>query len=229
MNSHPALIGEPIYLDYNATTPVDPAVVASMQPYLDTRFGNPASDHHYATAPADALATARGQVAALIGADPAGIVFTGSGSESDNLAIRGTVLAHPGHRRHVITQATEHPAVLATCHALHRLHGVDVTVLPVARDGLVDPRDLRAAITPHTTLTRGGCSPGTTGARSPRPCATGIRAPSASPVPTRRRASSWWWCPCGPRKTRSSARCCWSTPRSTGNCSRRVTRRGRSS
>lgn len=152
MNPHPALDDAPIYLDYNATTPVDPAVVAAMRPYLDTWFGNPSSAHHYATAPAQALATARGQVAALIGADLGDIVFTGSGSEADNLAIRGTTLASPSHRRHVITQATEHPAVLATCHALHRLHGVEVTVLPVDRDGLVDPTDLQAAITPHTTL-----------------------------------------------------------------------------
>jgi len=91
-------------------------------------------------------------VAALIGGDPAGIVFTGSGSEADNLAIRGTVLASPDRRRHVITQATKHPALLATCRALHRPHGVEVTVLPVDRHGLADPDDLQAAITPHTTI-----------------------------------------------------------------------------
>ena len=152
MNMHPALDGEPIYLDYNATTPVDQAVVAAMQPYLDTRFGDPSSAHCYATAPAEALATARGHVAALIGGDPAGIVFTGSGSEADNLAIRSTALASPDRRRHVITQATKHPAVLATCRALHRPHGVEVTVLPVDRHGLADPDDLQAAITPHTTI-----------------------------------------------------------------------------
>jgi cysteine desulfurase len=153
MDTHPALHGEPIYLDYNATTPVDPAVVTAMQPYLDTWFGNPSSAHRYATTPAQAVATARGQVAAVIGGgDPAGIVFTGSGSEADNLAIRGTLLAATDHRRQVITQATEHPAVLATCHALHRLHDVEVTVLPVDRHGLVDPADLQAAITPRTAL-----------------------------------------------------------------------------
>ncbi|GAA4722482.1 cysteine desulfurase family protein [Phytohabitans rumicis] len=152
MSTHPGLDGEPIYLDYNATTPIDPAVVTAMRPYLATGFGNPSSAHRYATAPAAALATARTQVAALIGADPTGIVFTGSGSEADNLAIRGTVLAAPDHRRHVITQATEHPAVLATCQALHRLHGIKVTVLPVDAHGLVDPADLHAAITPRTAL-----------------------------------------------------------------------------
>jgi cysteine desulfurase len=123
-----------------------------MQPYLDARFGNPSSAHRYATTPAEALATARGRVAALIGSDPAGIVFTGSGSEADDLAIRGTILASPGRRRQVITQATEHPAVPATCRALHRLHGVEVTVLPVDEYGLIDPQHLQAAITPHTTL-----------------------------------------------------------------------------
>lgn len=150
--AHPGLAGAPMYLDYNATTPVDPAVVAAARPYLDVHFGNPSSAHRYAAGPAAALATARARVAALIGADPAGIVFTGSGSEADNLALRGIALAAPEHRRQVITQATEHPAVLATCRALHRLHGIEVTVLPVDGHGLVDPADLRAAITPRTAL-----------------------------------------------------------------------------
>jgi cysteine desulfurase len=153
MSTPRGLDGHPTYLDYNATTPVDPSVVAAMRPYLDTLFGNPFSAHHYSTAPAAGLTTARAQVAELIGADPAGIVFTGSGSEANNLAIRGIALASAaGGRRHVITQATEHPAVLATCHALHRLHGFEVTVLPVDAHGLVDPDDLRAAITPDTVL-----------------------------------------------------------------------------
>jgi cysteine desulfurase len=152
MTTHPGLAGEPIYLDHNATTPVAPAVVAALLPYLETRFGNPSSSHAYAVAPAEALAMARAQVAALIGGDPAGVVFTGSGSEADNLAIRGAVLAAAEHRRHVVTQATEHPAVLATCRALKRLHGTELTVLPVDRDGIVDPDDLRAAITTSTAL-----------------------------------------------------------------------------
>jgi cysteine desulfurase len=153
MDVHPGLSGGPIYLDYNATTPVDPRVAAAMQPYLTTRFGNPSSAHSYATAPAEALRDARHRVATLIGADPDGIVFTGSGSEANNLAIRGTVLANPPRPgTHVITQATEHPAVLATCRALQRLHDVRVTILPVDGYGLVDPLDLAAAITPHTAL-----------------------------------------------------------------------------
>jgi cysteine desulfurase len=143
---------KPVYLDYNATTPIDPRVAQAIQPYLTVHFGNPSSAHAYATAPAEALRTARRQVAGLIGADPEGIVFTGSGSEANNLAIRGTVLASTTDHPHVITQATEHPAVLATCAALQRLHGVQVTVLPVDRHGLVDPQDLATAITPHTVL-----------------------------------------------------------------------------
>jgi cysteine desulfurase len=153
MDIHPALASGPVYLDYNATTPVDPRVAAAARPYLATQFGNPSSAHHYAMTPAQAMHTAREQVAALIGATTDAIVFTGSGSEANNLAIRGTVLAASTRRRpHVITQSTEHPAVLATCGALQRLHGVDVTILPVDRHGLIDPRDLAAAITPHTVL-----------------------------------------------------------------------------
>ena len=152
MDPHPWQGGGPIYLDYNATTPIDPAAAAAAQPYLAEEFGNPSSAHHYATAPAHALHTARQQIAALIGATADGIVFTGTGTEANNLAIRGTVLANPTRTPHVITQATEHPGVLATCRALHRLHGVQVTVLPVDEHGLLDPQDMAAAITPHTAL-----------------------------------------------------------------------------
>ena len=84
----------PIYLDYNATTPVDPRVIEAMLPYLTTHFGNPSSSHHYAERPRRALATAQEQVARLIGAAPDEIVFTGSGYEADTLAIHGTVMAH---------------------------------------------------------------------------------------------------------------------------------------
>jgi cysteine desulfurase len=87
--AHPALTGGPVYLDYNATTPVDPRVAEAMQPYVAAHFGNPSSAHCYAAAPAKALHNARAQVAALIGATPDGVVFTGSGTEANNLAIRG--------------------------------------------------------------------------------------------------------------------------------------------
>jgi cysteine desulfurase len=151
-SSHPALADGPVYLDYNATTPVDPRVVAAMQPYLTEHFGNPSSAHAYAAAPAQALRAARERVAALIGSAGGDIVFTGSGSEANNLALRGAVLALGRDHPQVVTQQTEHPAVLATCRALQRLHGVEVIYLPVDRDGLVDPDELAAAMTPRTAL-----------------------------------------------------------------------------
>jgi cysteine desulfurase len=148
-----ALQGGPIYMDYNATTPVDPRVVEAMLPYLTTHFGNPSSGHTYAEQPRRALAAARKQVARLIGAAPDEIFFTGSGSEGDSLAIQGVILAH---RRpadvQVITQVTEHPAVLEACRALHRRYGTTVTYLPVGNDGRVEPQDLAEAITPRTAL-----------------------------------------------------------------------------
>jgi cysteine desulfurase len=156
MDIHPGLVNGPVYLDYNATTPTDPRVVEAMLPYLTTHFGNPSSTHQYGTTPADAVAQARERVARLLGARAEEIVFTGSGSEANNLAIRGAVLTHTDRIRsgptHVVTQTTEHPAVLATCDALHRLHGVQVTHLPVNADGRVDPATLAEAITDHTVL-----------------------------------------------------------------------------
>lgn len=150
--THAALANGPVYLDYNATTPVDPRVAEAAQPYLATWFGNPSSGHTYAAEPRRALAGARQQVADLLGAEAGEIVFTGSGSEADNLALRGAVLAAKTDRPHVITQITEHPAVLETCRALARLHGTEVTYLPVDRRGRVDPAALIAAFTPRTVL-----------------------------------------------------------------------------
>ncbi|GAA1559541.1 hypothetical protein GCM10009789_11130 [Kribbella sancticallisti] len=151
--THPALADGPIYLDYNATTPVDPRVSEAMMPHLTTIFGNPSSSHPYGAGPKRALAAARGQVAALIGAHPTQVVFTGSGSEANLLALRGAVLASGHPSPHVITQATEHPAILETCRALQRLHGVRVTVLPVGADGLVEPAALAEALHADTVLT----------------------------------------------------------------------------
>ncbi|MGW4330472.1 cysteine desulfurase family protein [Nocardia sp. NPDC004573] len=140
----PGPIDGPVYLDYNATTPVDPRVVAAMMPYLIESFGNPSSSHAYGADPAAALVTARAQLAALIGARPTEVVFTGSGSEANLLALRGATVGTPG--AHILTQATEHPAVLQTCQALARLHGTRVTVLPVGTDGRLDPATLAAAL-----------------------------------------------------------------------------------
>ena len=165
---HPGLVGGPVYVDYNATTPVDPRVAEAMLPHLTHHFGNPSSAHHYADIPRAALAEARAQVAALIGARPGEIVFTGSGSEADLLALRGAALATTG-RRHIITQATEHPAILEGARALQRLHGARVTLLPVDRDGLVDPADVAAALDEDTALVSIMTANNETGALQPIP------------------------------------------------------------
>lgn len=152
MTTHPGLLGGPTYLDYNATTPVDPAVIDAMLPYLTRHFGNPSSTHQYGRAAHQAIDSAREQVAQLLGCAASEIIFTGCGSESDTLAIRGAALAgrHPGN--HIITQVTEHPAVLNVCRALTRLHGFRVTYLPVDTDGRVNPADVEAAIDGQTML-----------------------------------------------------------------------------
>ncbi|MQA88589.1 MAG: aminotransferase class V-fold PLP-dependent enzyme [Streptosporangiales bacterium] len=149
--SHPALEGGPIFLDYNATTPVDPRVAEATLPYLTHHFGNPSSGHAYAEQPRRALAEARGRLADMIGAQPEELAFTAGGSEADALALRGVPLTD-GPGAHIITQVTEHPAVLETCSALQRLHGIEVTYLPVDGDGLVDPRALADAFTQRTAL-----------------------------------------------------------------------------
>lgn len=141
----------PIYLDYNASTPIDPAVAAAMQPFLLEAFGNPSSGHWASTPAKAALERARGQIAVLLGAAPEEIVFTSGGSEANNLAIKGTFFALKRERAHIITTAIEHPAVLAPCRFLERLGG-SVTYLAVDRAGGVDPEDVRRAITPHTML-----------------------------------------------------------------------------
>ncbi|MGW2422982.1 cysteine desulfurase family protein [Streptomyces sp. NPDC001709] len=163
----PGLAGGPVYVDYNATTPVDPRVAEATAPYLTDFFGNPSSSHPYGAEPRRALAGARAQVAALIGARPSEIVFTSSGSEADLLALRGAVLASGRTRPHVITQVTEHPAVLETARALERLHGARVTVLPVDGDGLVDPAALAAALTEETVLVSVMAANNETGALQP--------------------------------------------------------------
>ena len=140
-----------IYLDYNASTPIDPAVVAAMRPFLEEAFGNPSSGHWASTPAKAALERARAQVAALLGSTPEEIVFTSGGSESNNLALNGTFFALREKGDHIITTTVEHPAVLAPCRFLERL-GARVTYLPVDSTGRVDPEDVRRAITPRTIL-----------------------------------------------------------------------------
>jgi cysteine desulfurase len=140
-----------IYLDYNASTPIDPRVANAMRPLLEEAFGNPSSGH-WASRPAKAaLERARGQVAALLGAQPDEIVFTSGGSEANNLALKGSYFALRGERNHVITQVTEHPAILKPLTFLESL-GAEVTYLPVDGDGRVEPDAIRRAITPRTAL-----------------------------------------------------------------------------
>ncbi|HET8843398.1 MAG TPA: cysteine desulfurase family protein [Ktedonobacteraceae bacterium] len=152
MSSHPGLEGGPIYLDYNATTPVDPEVAEVMWPYLLQHFGNPSSTHSYGQQAHRGIVQARQQVADLLECSSEEILFTGGGSESDNLAIRGIALANNQRGKHVITQVTEHPAVLNVCHALHRLHGFEITLLPVDRYGLIDLAELDRSLRDDTVL-----------------------------------------------------------------------------
>ncbi|HLH26369.1 MAG TPA: cysteine desulfurase family protein [Chloroflexota bacterium] len=142
----------PIYLDYNATTPLDPAVIEAMRPYLELHFGNPSSGHAYGRAALAGVVAARAQVAALLGCAPDEVVFTGGGSEADNQALIGVALAHRDRGDHLITTRIEHPAVLETCRYLERRLGFQVTYLPVDEQGQVDPAAVETAITPRTLL-----------------------------------------------------------------------------
>ncbi len=140
-----------IYLDYNASTPIDPAVVAVMRSLLEEGYGNPSSGH-WASAPAKAaLDEARSRVAALLGCAAAEIVFTSGGSEANNLALKGLFYQRGDRPSHVITSQIEHPATLAPCRFLERL-GATVTYVPVDGSGLVDPDDIRKAISKETFL-----------------------------------------------------------------------------
>jgi cysteine desulfurase len=145
-------LNSPIYLDYNGTTPIDPEVARAITPYLTEHFGNPSSSHSYGHAAREAVTTARGRVADLIGAAPDEIVFTACGSESDNLAIQGVALGLRERGNHIIAQTTEHPAVLATCRYLETNLGFEVTYLPVDGAGLVEPNLLARSIRKNTVL-----------------------------------------------------------------------------
>ena len=140
-----------IYLDHNATTPLRPEVLAAMTPYLTGEYGNASSIHAYGQNARGAVEQARLQVARLVGARDTEVMFTSGGTESDNYAILGAGAAAPGKTKHVITSAIEHVAALDPCRALAK-QGIELTILPVDRNGLVNPEDVRGAIRPETAL-----------------------------------------------------------------------------
>jgi len=142
-----------VYMDNHATTPVDPRVLEAMLPYFSERFGNAASrNHSFGWTAEAAVDRAREQVAALINAKPKEIIFTSGATESDNLALKGVVEFYKEKGNHIITVATEHKAILDTCKALERKGLITVTYLPIDETGLVDPEDVRKAITDKTIL-----------------------------------------------------------------------------
>jgi cysteine desulfurase len=139
------------YFDHNATTPVAPEVLEAMLPFLQGEFGNASGIHYFGQRARAAVERARARVAELIHCEPQEVVFTSGGTEADNIAIQGVVRASPSARKHVVTSAIEHPAVLQVCRALEK-EGVSVTYLPVDRGGRVDPAGVRRAIRPETVL-----------------------------------------------------------------------------
>ena len=143
---------QPIYLDYQATTPMDPRVLEAMMPYFTYKFGNPHSrSHSYGWEAEEGVEKARGQVAKLIGADEKEVIFTSGATESNNLAIRGVAEFYKDRKNHVVTTVTEHKCVLDTCRHLEQ-NGFEVTYLPVQKNGLIDLEQLRAAITDKTVV-----------------------------------------------------------------------------
>jgi len=146
------MVKTPIYLDYSATTPVDPRVAAKMIPYLTEHFGNPASrSHPFGWEAEKAVEEAREQVAQLVNADPKEIIWTSGATESNNLAIKGAAHFYQGKGKHLVTLKTEHKAVLDTMRELER-QGFEVTYLPVQTNGLVDIEQFKAALRPDTIL-----------------------------------------------------------------------------
>jgi cysteine desulfurase len=142
----------PIYMDHQTTTPIDGAVLEAMMPYLTDQFGDPSSrSHAWGWAAEEAVDRAREQVAALIGAQPEEIFFTSGATESDNLALKGIARAYKEQGQHIVTQQTEHRAVLDSCHTLEQ-EGFTITYLPVDRHGLVAPEAVQQAITDQTIL-----------------------------------------------------------------------------
>ncbi|HJN85793.1 MAG TPA: cysteine desulfurase family protein [Dehalococcoidia bacterium] len=141
----------PIYLDYNATTPIDPQVAEAMLPFIQQHFGNPSSGHAFGVTTKEAVDRARSQVAATLRCGTDEVVFTSGGTESNNYAIKGVAGARRGRGNHIITSTVEHPSVIEVCRYLEE-NGCRITYLPVDRNGQVDPQDVEAAITQQTVL-----------------------------------------------------------------------------
>ncbi len=156
-----------IYLDYNATTPLAPEALVAMRPFLEQHHGNPSSIHSAGRIARAAIDDARDRIARLLGAKPHEIIFTGGGTESDNLAILGLARQRAARGRHLITCATEHHAVLQACEHLHRHEGFRLTVLPVDAFGRITPEQVAAALTPETTLVSVMTANNETGTRQP--------------------------------------------------------------
>ncbi len=153
LNTSSLDLSRPIYMDYNATTPMDPRVLEAMMPYFTEKFGNPASRNHvYGWEAEEAVEAAREQVAKAIGADAKEIIFTSGATESDNIALKGAVEMYAEKGNHIVTMLTEHKAVLDTCRRLEREGKATVTYLAPKRDGLVDLEQLEAAITDKTIM-----------------------------------------------------------------------------
>jgi cysteine desulfurase len=147
----PFNVSNPIYLDYNATTPVDPLVAEAMLPFLLEHFGNPSSSHEFGIITNKVVEKARTQVANLINCKPEEIIFTSGGTESNNFALRGYALQHRQAGKHIITTAIEHPAILNVCEYM-KTQGFEITILPVDEFGMIDPQNIETAIKEDTIL-----------------------------------------------------------------------------
>lgn len=144
-------MSKPIYLDYNATTPIDPRVADAMRPFIENYFGNPSCAHQYGQETKEAVARARSQAASLFGCQADEIIFTSGGTEANNYALKGTAWALKDKGNHIITSVVEHPAVIEVCRYLEQ-NGFEVTYLPVDRLGMIDVNQLAEAITARTIL-----------------------------------------------------------------------------
>jgi cysteine desulfurase len=151
LNPEPLDAMRPIYLDYNATTPIDPEVAAAMLPYIREHFGNPSSSHAFGVAARKGVENARRQMAELLNCSPAEVLFTSGGTESNNHAIKGAAGVHRGKGNHIITSAFEHPAVTEVCEFL-AADGYEITCVPVDAQGIIDVEALEKAITERTVL-----------------------------------------------------------------------------